>query len=56
VPPEHVARIFIAPMLLSAIWRVTFSHLDPEPYDFKALIATHLDILFRGLAPDGAAP
>ncbi|MBL6940396.1 MAG: TetR/AcrR family transcriptional regulator [Alphaproteobacteria bacterium] len=56
LPPEHVARIFIAPMLLSAIWRVTFAHLDPLPYDHKALIATHLDILFRGLAPDGAAP
>jgi AcrR family transcriptional regulator len=56
LPAEHVARVFVAPGLLSAIWRVTFSHLDPEPYDFKALIATHLDIFFRGLAPDGAAP
>ncbi len=56
VPPEHVARIVIAPGLLAAIWRVTFAHLDPVPYDHKALIATHLDILFRGLAPDGAAP
>ncbi len=56
LPPDHVARLFIAPGLLSAIWQVTFSHLDPEPYDFKGLIATHLDVLFRGLTPDGAAP
>jgi AcrR family transcriptional regulator len=56
LPPEHIARIVIAPVLLSAIWRVTFSHLDPEPYDFKGLIGVHLDILFRGLAPEGAAP
>jgi AcrR family transcriptional regulator len=56
LPAEHIARIFIAPMLLSAIWRVTFAHLDPVPYDHKALIATHLDILFQGLAPDGATP
>jgi len=56
LPPEHVARLFVAPMLLSAIWRATFSHLDPAPYDHKALIATHLDVIFRGLAPDGAAP
>jgi AcrR family transcriptional regulator len=56
LPVEHVARICIAPVLLAAIWRVTFSHLDPEPYDVKGLIETHLDILFRGLAPEGAAP
>ena len=56
LPAEHVAREFIAPMLLAAIWRVTFAHLDPVPYDHKAQIATHLDIFFRGLAPDGAAP
>jgi len=56
LPPEHVARVFVAPMLLSAIWRAVFSHLDPVPYDFKGLLATHLDIFFRGLAADGAAP
>ena len=56
LPPQHIARLCIAPALLSAIWRVTFSHLDPEPYDFKGLIAVHLDVLFRGLAPEGAAP
>jgi AcrR family transcriptional regulator len=56
LPPQHVARLCIAPMLLAAIWRVTFSHLDPEPYDYKGLLATHLEILFRGLAPEGATP
>jgi len=56
LPAQHVARLCVAPILLSAIWRVTFSHLDPEPYDFKGLIATHLDVLFRGLAPEGASP
>ncbi|HXC56990.1 MAG TPA: TetR/AcrR family transcriptional regulator [Rhizomicrobium sp.] len=56
LPPQHIARLCIAPALLSAIWRVTFSHLDPEPYDFKGLIAAHLDVLFRGLAPEGATP
>ena len=56
LPPGHVARLIIAPMLLSAIWRVTFDHLDPVPYDHKALLATHLDVLFRGLAPEGANP
>ena len=50
LPAAHVARMCVAPVLLSAIWRVTFAHLDPEPYDYKALIDTHLDVLFRGLA------
>ncbi|HEX4302568.1 MAG TPA: TetR family transcriptional regulator [Rhizomicrobium sp.] len=57
LPPQHIARLVIAPALLSAIWRVTFSHLDPEPYDFVGLIGIHLDVLFRGLAPlQGDAP
>jgi AcrR family transcriptional regulator len=56
LPAQHIARICIAPVLLAAIWRVTFSHLDPEPYDFKGLIETHLDVLFRGLAPEGVSP
>ncbi len=56
LPPEHVARLVVAPMLLSAIWRVTFERLDPQPYDHKGLIALHLDVLFRGLSPEGATP
>jgi len=54
--PQHIARLIIAPALFSAIWRVTFGHLDPEPYDFRGLLAAHLDVLFRGLAPQGATP
>ncbi len=53
--PQHIARLIIAPALFSAIWRVTFGHLDPEPYDFRGLLAAHLDILFRGLSAQGAA-
>lgn len=56
LPAHHVARLCVAPVLLGAIWRVTFAHLDSVPYDYKGLVDTHLDILFRGLAADGAAP
>ena len=56
LPAEHVARLCMAPVLFCALWRVTFSHLDSKPYDYKGLIETHLDILFRGLAADGASP
>ena len=54
--PDHVARLCVAPLLFCAIWRVTFAHLDPKPYDYAGLIDTHLDILFRGLAVEGTSP
>jgi hypothetical protein len=56
LPTHHVARLCVAPVLLCAIWRVTFSHLDAEPYDYRGLVETHLDVLFRGLAVEGTAP
>ena len=55
LPAHHVARLCVAPVLLGAIWRVTFAHLDAESYDYNGLIETHLDVLFRGLAPEGGA-
>lgn len=50
LPPEHVARLCIAPLLLAAFWRTTFAQFDAEPYDYQGLIQTHLDVLLRGLA------
>ena len=55
VPVEHVARLCVAPLLFSAIWRTTFAELDAEPYDINGLIETHIDVLLKGLAADGAA-
>ena len=53
VPVEHAVRLCIAPVLLGAMWRVTFAQFDADPYDYKGLIDTHLDVLFRGLAAEG---
>lgn len=50
LPPEHVARLCIAPLLLAAFWRTTFAQFDSEPYDYQGLLETHLDVLLRGLA------
>lgn len=52
VPPEHVARLCVAPLLLGALWRATFAPFDPEPYDIGALIETHVDMLLSGLAKE----
>ncbi|HWA92426.1 MAG TPA: TetR/AcrR family transcriptional regulator [Rhizomicrobium sp.] len=51
LPVEHAVRLCIAPVLLGAIWRVTFGQFDAVPYDYKGLIDTHLDVLLKGLAP-----
>ena len=53
VPAEHVARLCIAPLLLSAFWRTTFAQFDAKPYDYDALIRTHADILLHGLSDEG---
>ncbi len=55
VPVKHAVRLCVAPVLLGAMWRTTFAQFDAEPYDYKGLIETHLDVLFRGLAAEGGA-
>lgn len=55
LPPEHVARLCVAPMITIVIWRTTFAPLDKQPYDYEGLIAAHLQVLLRGLSADGAA-
>ncbi len=56
LPPAHLARVFVAPVLLAAIWRTTFARFDAASYDYDGLIETHLDVLLRGLAADGERP
>jgi AcrR family transcriptional regulator len=51
----HVARLCVAPLLFSAIWRTIFAEIDKEPYDINGLIETHIDVLLKGLAADGAS-
>jgi AcrR family transcriptional regulator len=55
VQVKHAVRLCVAPVLLGAMWRTTFAQFDAEPYDYKGLIETHLDVLFRGLAAEGSA-
>lgn len=54
--PQHVARLCIAPMLVSIFWRTTFAQFDKTPFDYRKFIDTHLDILLRGLSPESAKP
>src|SRR5438477_3615946 len=51
--PAHAARLCIAPLIIVALWRSVFGRFDETPYDYQGLIDTHIDVLLRGLAPDG---
>jgi AcrR family transcriptional regulator len=53
VDPQHAARLCIAPVLLTAVWRTTFAQFDSAPYDYQGFLETHLDVLLRGLGADG---
>ena len=54
LPPEHVARLCVAPIMLSVIWRTTFGPLEAVPFDHQKMFAIHLDVLLKGLAPEGS--
>ncbi len=53
LPPEHVARLCVTPLLFIAIWRTTFAAMDEQPYDYAGFVQTHIDVLLRGLSPTG---
>lgn len=54
VPPQHAARLCVAPILILIFWRTIFGKFDDAPYDYEGLIETHIGTLLRGLSPDGA--
>ena len=54
VTPEYVAKLCVAPVLMSIIWRTVFAPTDKVPFDYEKFLALHLDILMRGLAPEGS--
>ncbi|HLY04594.1 MAG TPA: TetR/AcrR family transcriptional regulator [Rhizomicrobium sp.] len=55
IDPGHAARLCIAPMIIVALWRSVFGRFDETPYDHQGLIDAHIDVLLRGLAPEGPA-
>jgi len=56
VDPDHAFYTLIAPLLLAALWQNSLGPHDDRPLDGAAMIRQHLDIVFRGLAPEAPAP
>lgn len=64
IDPVVAARLFVAPVLLTAIWRTTFAPLEGAEgrFDPDALLNLHAEMFMRALRPasavdpSGAAP
>lgn len=49
------ARLFMAPMVMTALWQSAFAGIEELPMDPAALLALHGDLFVRGLAPDAGS-
>ncbi len=49
--PEYTARVVIAPLLMSVIWRLVFSVDGDDDLNVAALFAEHERVLLRALQP-----
>lgn len=50
--PALTARLVVAPVILSALWRILFEHDKDAKVDVEALIALHAKTILRGLGAD----
>lgn len=46
------ARLFLAPMVLGALWRATFAPIEETPLPTEDLLALHLDLFLRAIAAE----
>ncbi len=56
VPPDYVARLCVAPFIMSVIWRTVIAPTDTVPFDYRKFLNLHLDVLLNGLKPEGQKP
>ena len=54
IDPDHAWRVVIAPLILGILWKHAFADFEPVALDFDRHLATHLDLLFNGLAGPAA--
>jgi AcrR family transcriptional regulator len=54
MPPQHGARLCVAPLLVIMLWRGVFARFDSAPYDYQGLVEAHIQTLLRGLSVEAA--
>jgi AcrR family transcriptional regulator len=52
VDPHLAARLFIAPILLSAIWQTSFAAIEEAPVAPASVLSLHADLFLRAIAAD----
>jgi AcrR family transcriptional regulator len=50
--PETAARLFVAPILKSILWRVVFGAIEDKPFDPAPYLDAHVSNFLRGMAPE----
>ena len=53
LPPDYVARLYVAPMIMGMIWKTVIGPTDAVPFDYRTFFTLHLDIMLNGLRPEG---
>lgn len=53
--PRTFALQFVAPMLMTILWRETFVPTGAEPFDLRQVGRQHVDTMLRGMAPEEPA-
>jgi len=48
--PQAAARLFMAPMILAALWQGAFASIEDNPLPPAALLAQHGEVFLRGIA------
>ena len=51
--PMVAARVFLAPLVLSTLWRATFAAVEDAPLPTEAVLGLHLELFLRGIAAEG---
>ena len=49
VDPRRAAYLAVAPLLIAAMWKHSFSRCVPPPFDSAGFLEGHLEIFLRGL-------
>lgn len=52
--PLVTARLFLAPLVLSTLWRATFAAVEEAPLPTEAVLGLHLELFLRAIAAEGA--